>query len=222
MGDYGVVTTRRPPTPRSRVRTGASPRGGTSPRAGTARRSTTRAPSRASSTRPRTRRGPAGRPHTGPQAAKTARTGASAPRRAEEEQPAQPRQITVRGLVLFVVVLMAFIVLAPTLRAYVNQQEEHRQLAAQISDTKDHNEQLRQEIERWDSEAYIKAEARERLGFVLPGQTPYRVVDPQVITGEEAPIARSNNEQGPVEVAPSGPWYLTVWDSVQMAGEVDE
>src|SRR5699024_3796890 len=152
---------------------------------------------------PRTRRGPARRSQTGPQASKTARTVASAPRRAEEEQPAQPRPITVRGLMLFAMVLIAFIVLSPTLRAYVNQQEEHRQLAAQISDTKDHNDQLRQEIERWDSEAYIKAQARERLGFVLPGQTPYRVVDPQVITGEEAPITRSNNEQVPVEVAPS-------------------
>lgn len=127
-----------------------------------------------------------------------------------------------RGLVLFVVVLMAFIVLAPTLRAYVNQQEEHRQLAAQINATQEHNEQLRQEIERWDSEAYVKAQARQRLGFVLPGQTPYRVVDPQVVTGEEPPIDADDGDQGPVQVAPSGPWYLTVWDSVQMAGEVDE
>src|SRR5699024_2942014 len=117
---------------------------------------------------------------------------------------------------------MAFIVLAPTLRAYVNQQEEHRQLAAQISDTKDHNDHLRLEIERWDSEAYIKAQARERLGFVLPGQTPYRVVAPQVITGEEAPLTRSNNEQGPVADAPTVPCYQTAWNSVQMAGEVDE
>src|SRR5699024_3017262 len=165
MGDYGVVTTRRPPTPRNRTRTGASQRGSTSQRAGTARASAAPTHWRASTTRPRTRRGPASRPHSGPQAARAGRSTASAPRRAEEQQPAQPRQITVRGLVLFVVVLMAFIVLAPTLRAYVNQQEEHRELAAQISDTKDHNEQLRQEIERWDSEAYIKAEARERLGL---------------------------------------------------------
>src|SRR5699024_12089338 len=60
---------------------------------------------------------------------------ASAARKAPvtAETPNEPRQISMRALVLFVVVLMAFIVLAPTLRAYVYQQEPTRSLSAQIA-----------------------------------------------------------------------------------------
>lgn len=125
-----------------------------------------------------------------------------------------------RGLVLFVVVLMAFIVLAPTLRAYVTQQEQHRDLAARIAATEERNTVLQGEIDKWDDPAFVQARARERLGFVMPGETPYRVVDPQTVTGEEVPDELG--EDGPVDVPHEGPWYLTVWESVQVAGEGDE
>ena len=154
------------------------------------------------------------------------RTGSTARRTGSRTAPAQtetskePRQITVRGLVLFVVVLMAFIVLAPTLRAYVTQQEQHRELAAQIEATEERNTVLQGEIDKWDDPAFVQARARERLGFVMPGETPYRVVDPQTVTGEEVPD--EPGEDGPVSVPQEGPWYLTVWESVQVAGEDDE
>jgi len=135
------------------------------------------------------------------------------------ETPNEPRQISMRALVLFVVVLMAFIVLAPTLRAYVSQQEQTRSLAAQIEASEDRSAVLEGEIEKWDDPAFVQARARERLGYVLPGETPYRVVDPQTVTGEEVP---TDEEEGPVSVPQDGPWYLTVWDSVQVAGEADE
>lgn len=136
------------------------------------------------------------------------------------ETPKEPRQITVRGLVLFVVALMAFIVLAPTLRAYVSQQEQTRTLAAQIAASEERTTVLEGEIEKWDDPAFVQARARERLGYVMPGETPYRVVDPQTVTGEDVPT--EDGEDGPVSVPQEGPWYLTVWDSVQVAGEVDE
>ncbi len=230
LREHEDVTTRRPPTPRSRSRAagnGASPRTSTGGRSSaTSRgsatgrtRSTRRTGSRSTGTRstpPAVPPRPRGKP-TGSAARK-----AAAARRAPvtAERPDEPRQITVRGLVLFVVVLMAFIVLAPTLRAYVSQQEQTRSLGARIAATEERTAMLQGEIEKWDDPAFVQARARERLGYVMPGETPYRVVDPQSVTGEEGPD--EEGEDGPVSVPQDGPWYLTVWDSVQVAGEAGE
>lgn len=119
---------------------------------------------------------------------------------------------------LFVVVLVAFVVLAPTMRAYLVQQEQLRELNDAIAATEERTAALEAAIERWSDNAYVQAQARDRLGFVFPGETPYVVVDPEVVTGEE-PV---EDETGPVTMPRTGPWYLTVWDSVQIAGEVDD
>ncbi|UFU03826.1 septum formation initiator family protein [Ruania suaedae] len=203
-GSSGSAT--RTNSPRTSPPRAASGRAGS--RAGAPARSpSTRAPAhprgKSSPTPPRTRRG--GRSRQG---------GAAA------EEQREPRQITVRGLVLFVVVLMAFIVLAPTLRAYVSMQEQNRDLGAQIAATEERNAELQAQIDQWNDPVYIQSQARDRLGFVMPGETPYRVVDPETVTGEEP--ASAEDDQGPVSVPPTGPWYLTVWDSVQVAGEVED
>ncbi|WP_175477227.1 FtsB family cell division protein [Ruania alba] len=162
------------------------------------------------------------RPQSKPQPKPSATRRSATARRggATREEATEPRQITVRGLVLFVVILMAFIVLAPTLRAYVTQQEEQRDLAAQIVAARDRNAELQAQIDQWEDPVYVQARARDRLGFVMPGETPYRVVDPETVTGEEP--ASAADDQGPVSVPPTGPWYLTVWDSVQVAGEIED
>ena len=135
------------------------------------------------------------------------------------ESSSEPRQITVRTIVLVVVILTAFIVLAPTLRAYVSQQEVRRDLNAQIETAQEGTEQLQRTVGRWGDDAFVRAQARERLGFVMPGETPYRVVDPETVTG--VPVDDGGAEvTGPGTVPQTGPWYLTVWDSVQLAGEV--
>jgi len=120
--------------------------------------------------------------------------------------------------VLFLVILVAFIVLAPTLRAYISQQEEQRDILARTEAAEERSAELQRTIERWDDEAFVQAQARERLGFVMPGETPYRVVDPETITGEEV---ETDPDDGPVVVPQVGPWYLTVTDSIQVAGEVE-
>lgn len=127
--------------------------------------------------------------------------------------------MTVRSVMLFVVILVAFVVLAPTVRAYLTQQEQLRDLNDQIAAAQDRTTSLQASIDRWNDDAYVQQQARDRLGFVMPGETPYVVVDPETVTGEEP---ASSDETGPVVMPRTGPWYLTVWDSVQVAGEVDD
>ncbi len=86
-------------------------------------------------------------------------------------------RFTRRALVLALVLVVLAISYAGSLRIYVSgahdlavAEQEIRDRQAQISD-------LQAELARWDDPAYVKAQARDRLGWVLPGETGYRVVD---------------------------------------------
>ncbi|MEA4943475.1 MAG: septum formation initiator family protein [Propionicimonas sp.] len=86
-------------------------------------------------------------------------------------------QMTGRALVVVVVVVMLALSYASSLRIYLDQQhelavaeQEVRERSAQINDLED-------QLARWDDPAYVKAQARDRLGWVMPGEIGYRVVD---------------------------------------------
>ncbi|QGH68665.1 hypothetical protein GCE65_03490 [Pseudactinotalea sp. HY158] len=185
-----------------------------------------------SSTRPAKRRPAAAPPRTGGSGrarppARPAGTKPGGPRErrrpdesAEHSREREPRQITVRTLVLAIVVLLAFMLVAPTLGAYVRQQEQHRDLKADLTSAQDEAAALQAAVDRWNNDDFARNQARQRLGFVMPGETPYRVLDPETITGEAAPEESAGGEvTGPVPLAPSGPWYLTVWESTEAAGQ---
>jgi cell division protein FtsB len=139
------------------------------------------------------------------------------------EQPLRvPRMFTVRAMVLFVVLLLAFVLLFPTVRAYLAQEAENRELAQEVADARLRTDELGAELERWDDEAYVVAQARERLAFVRPGETAYRVVDPEIVPDPTEPVVPPAGS-GPA-LAPTGtttPWYTTIWESARVAGEAD-
>lgn len=135
----------------------------------------------------------------------------------EHEHTAPPRQITVRTLVLAVVILMAFVLITPTLRAYVRQQEEMRSLNAELAAAQIEAKRLDGEIKRWNDNDFIRAQARDRFGFVMPGETRYRVIN---APGEEEPTELESDLTSSLPGG-AGTWYLDVWESVQIAGEME-
>jgi len=150
-------------------------------------------------------------------------SGATPPRgvpRAEAVQTPVPRLFTVRVMVLGVVTMIAFVLVFPTLRSYLAQRVELEQLTAQAEAARLRNDELVAAVDRWGDDAYVVAQARARLGYVLPGETAYRVADP-----ESAPASAAAPPSGAVagveqQDAPL-PWYATVWESVRTAGEAD-
>ncbi|NTW39417.1 MAG: septum formation initiator family protein [Cellulomonadaceae bacterium] len=130
--------------------------------------------------------------------------------------------LSVRAMVLGVVVLFAFSMLFPTVRAYLGQRAQLAALAADVAAAENHERDLSAELDRWGTDAYVEAQARERLSYVMPGETAYRVIDPEVVVEQPASEATvTGTATGPA--LPLGgvvaPWYSTVWDSVQLAGE---
>lgn len=127
-----------------------------------------------------------------------------------------PRLFTVRALVMLIVVAVAFILVFPTMRSYLNQQVQLQQLRADVAAAEQQNEDLQAELDRWSDPAYVEAQARERLAFVMPGEQALRVADPEIVPEQ---TADTDATDGPAVASdPTRPWYAQIWDSVQVAG----
>jgi len=120
-----------------------------------------------------------------------------------------------RTAVLAVVVVLALAVLLPSLRVYFSQQESLQQLSAEKDQAAAEVDDLTNDLGRWDDPAYVVAQARERLGYVFPGETAYRVVDPEIVTSENEDV--SGAIESP-DTSVVNPWYTTLWDSIEEAG----
>jgi len=123
-------------------------------------------------------------------------------------------QITQRAVALLVVVGLLVISYVGTMRIYLDQQSDMATARTQIAERQATIAQLQDELSRWNDPSYIKTQARERLGWVMPGEVGYRVIgtDGKVVSGEVGSI-KGNND--PANQA----WYERIWSSVQTADQ---
>jgi hypothetical protein len=72
---------------------------------------------------------------------------------------------------------------------------------------------LQEQQRRWDDPAYVRAQARERLGFTMPGEVGLVVVGSEDVTAPPPPT-------GPVvpALAADRPWWQRLWAGVELAG----
>lgn len=124
--------------------------------------------------------------------------------------------MTWRVAILLLVIMLAVAVALPSIRAYLNQQETLGELRAEAQAGREEVDDLTAEVARWDDPAYLVAQARERLAYVFPGETPYRVVDAEVVDGPADGSPAADRE--PAAMA-GMPWYDRLWGSVVDAGE---
>ncbi|PZF55450.1 septum formation initiator family protein [Curtobacterium sp. MCBD17_034] len=78
-------------------------------------------------------------------------------------------------LMLGIVVLFV-VVLAPSLRTLIQQQQEIAQKEQQVAAQRADVATKKRDVARWDDPAYIEAQARDRLLYVYPGETSYLVM----------------------------------------------
>ncbi|WP_236623414.1 FtsB family cell division protein, partial [Demequina mangrovi] len=120
-----------------------------------------------------------------------------------------------RLFVLAGVIVLAAAVVLPSLRAYFRQQEELADLRADAIAAQESVDDLTADLARWNDPAYVEAQARERLAFVYPGETPYRVIDPETVEGAaEGSVAAETG----TSIEETGTWYTRLWGSVEEAG----
>lgn len=138
----------------------------------------------------------------------------AARRRAPLPDPVPARQITGRSLLVVAVLLVAAVLVAPTLRAFLNQQLEIAAAEEEIAAMQAQREDYEERIRLWDDPGYVTQQARERLELVMPGETLYSVTG----VPEEAP--RDPRPEAPASepVNTRLPWAEGLWDSAVRAG----
>ncbi|MED5813832.1 septum formation initiator family protein [Mycolicibacterium sp. 050232] len=185
------------------------------------------------------RRSPASRPGKPGKAGESNRPRASQPRRrAAESRPAQAdpvaeekvtKAIAVqaqqqaelqseqrfgstarRAAILAAVVCVLTLTIAGPVRTYFAQRTEMKQLKATEERLRSQIADLEQQKVKLADPVYIAAQARERLGFVMPGDTPYQVQLPPgaMVSDPGAPVL-------PGSTMPTGqPWYTSLWHTI--------
>ncbi|MGV0805898.1 FtsB family cell division protein [Mycolicibacterium setense] len=116
-----------------------------------------------------------------------------------------------RAAILAAVVCVLTLTIAGPVRTYFAQRTEMKQLKASEEQLRAQIADLEQQKVKLADPVYIAAQARERLGFVMPGDTPYQVQLPPgaVVSGEPGTPAL------PGSTVPAGqPWYTSLWHTI--------
>jgi len=128
------------------------------------------------------------------------------------------RNIRLSGFtfIMLGLVILAVIVLAPSLRLVFEQQAQLAQLTTTVQTQKDAVKELESDVGRWSDPAYVEAQARDRLKYVFPGDFTYSVKGDgtEITTTDGAPIS---TEIQTTQVD----WVHTVVSSLFTAGLTD-
>jgi cell division protein FtsL len=121
--------------------------------------------------------------------------------------------------VLSVVVLLAVVLLVPTVRGALQQSAEIDRLRAELAQHQAERDRLEVELARWEDRTYVVERARSRLQFVFPGDKVWRTLDADTVVEDMDPLTGRPVDAGPVGTDPNAgvPWYQSVWESVQVA-----
>ena len=159
-----------------------------------------------------------GKPRTRTQAPKSSLRTSTAENAGGADASTAPRRrsyiLTARAIALSVVLLILTISYATSLRIYFSQAHEISATKAEIAERQQRIGQLQGDLARWDDEGYVRSQARERLGWVVPGETGFTVVDSEGRPlGGGAEIKAESASDEPAQDT----WWSKLWGSVEAA-----
>ena len=103
---------------------------------------------------------------------------------------------------------LLLLTLAVPVRAWFAQRAEIAGLRSNVDSARERVAALEVQKQRWEDPAFVAAEARRRLHFVLPGEVGF------VTLGSEESVLADG-----AEVTPDAPWYSTLWGALQEADD---
>lgn len=114
-----------------------------------------------------------------------------------------------RAAILAAVVCVLTLTIAGPVRTFFAQRTEMKQLRATEEALRAQIAELEEQKVKLGDPVFIAAQARERLGFVMPGDIPYQVqLPPTAVTPDGVP-------EGEAPTVPSGqPWYTSLWQTI--------
>ncbi|HSK28151.1 MAG TPA: septum formation initiator family protein, partial [Jiangellales bacterium] len=135
--------------------------------------------------------------------------------------------VTGRAAVLALVLAVLAVSYAYPLRAWWDQHARVAELEAEQETLAEGVTELENELQRWDDPAYVRAQARERLGFVPPGEVGFVVVGAEDEVPDEVLVGASGTGddatgQAVTAVGTEGPWWSRLSASLAAADAVPE
>ena len=121
-------------------------------------------------------------------------------------KPVPAKSFSGRLLALGIVMVVITVLLAPSVRTFLQQRSEIAALEAEIAREQEVGRELEETLDRWEDPAYIKAQARERIFLVMPGETRY------LVKGEHG--VEDVEEQAAAQAPQDLEWVDALWDSV--------
>src|SRR3984893_2985876 len=114
-----------------------------------------------------------------------------------------------RAAILAAVVCVLTLTIAGPVRTYFAQRTEMKQLAVSEKALRAQIQDLQQQKTKLGDPVFIAAQARERLGFVMPGDIHYQVqLPPGAVGPSEQP---GSSAQKP---SSGDPWYTSLWRTI--------
>jgi cell division protein FtsB len=113
---------------------------------------------------------------------------------------------TKRAAILAIVVCALALTVAVPLHNYVAQRQQLSEVTEREQALQGEVDDLSAQRDRLSDPAEVAAQARSRLGYVAPGETPYVVQLPAPATAPQTGVAE-----------PGVPWFHTLWTDVSGA-----
>jgi hypothetical protein len=86
-------------------------------------------------------------------------------------------QLNSYTLTILAVVIVGVVTLAPTVQTLFVQRQQILDLQSQVDQAKKAVATMTEERKRWEDPVYVRAQARDRLYYVMPGEVSYLVMD---------------------------------------------
>lgn len=84
-------------------------------------------------------------------------------------------------VLVVILVLAGAVIVSPSLSTYVQQQREIAELRESVRIHQEAVTEIDAERAKWKDPVYVRAQARDRLFYVLPGETQLNVIDDVVL-----------------------------------------
>ena len=141
-----------------------------------------------------------------------AKSGSAGAAAADETlDPVPAKAFSGRMLALAVVMIAITIMLAPTVKIFIDKRAEIAALEADIAGSKADQDNLKRQVSRWQDPNYVKQQARDRINMVMPGETGYWVFGSDLPAGASASQPGAAAAQDPANL----PWVDSLWESIR-------
>lgn len=137
-------------------------------------------------------------------------------RRLPQVKISRPRLSLLEIIIVVIVTIFLLLVVGQPLKNYQEQRAEIARLSSEIAQQEQQKEELLATLSRYQSEQYIKEQARTRLGVIEPGEIAFRVLDPEFENRRQTGNVANTGQETPKS------WYGLLWDSVTLEDSLED